>query len=942
MNRKKIVSLILACAMTLSIFSNLQTTTINATIMESVGSEESVVKKVTLIEGNSTWKYEDTNTDMYSQKFYEKGFDDTAWKGSIGPLGYPAKDSNETFGAVSEGTVVNNINKPNAIITYYFRNSFTVENLKELSKLEATVGIDDGFVMYINGKEVNRLYMNDGEVTHASQSNYINEPSDPEGTVKLNLTNAKEHLVEGENTIAISVHNRDANSSDIYFDMNLVATYGEEPQEPELPPSPELPQPPADGKDENAAPKQVNVHVGEDASSEVNISYTTINEGLETKVLLNKVGDTNITTVIGDNSQGNANKYFHKIDVSGLEANTKYEYTVGTGENTYSGTFKTAPAKGSKAPIKFAFIADPQVANATDSEAAGATFNAITEMEGLDFVYIGGDITDKSINETQWELLFNNGGAYSTGGQDMFGNYLIAAAQGNHDNNTLTRHINAPTEAGNIVYSFDFGPATIVTLNLETAKSSATAREEQEKYLREVVAEAKARGQWTFVGFHKSLYTGASHITDSDAIEARKYWAPIFTELDIDVVLQGHDHVYSRGFVNDKGYNAKPEIDEQGRVIDPENAPLYMVGGHSGGLKWYSKKNYTVGSDDILAPGYEFLDVNSTDTGSDVKKEQVIVELEVSEDELTVNTYMFKYDPVTDTITTDKYLYDTVTTIRKTIDAVEVEDLINNLPEVISLEDKNLVLSARTAYNSLTEIQKSLISEEVLVKLAAAEEKIAQLEKEENQQIANKVVELINKVPENVALKDEEAVLSARAAYDALTSEQKALVNEEVLVKLIVAEEKIQQLKVELEANKEAANKVIELINKIPENISLEEKEAILAVRTAYNALTAEQKSLISEETLAKLVSAESKIAELEEKPEDEEEDKPEEENPEGEEEDKDDSDVVVKPNDKDENKKPSLPNTGGVNSVALLSTALIMTLSGVAIFRKKEEKEEI
>lgn len=58
---------------------------------------------------------------MYSQKFYEKDFDDTAWKGSIRPLGYPAKESNEIFGAVSEGTLVNSINKLNAIITYYFR-----------------------------------------------------------------------------------------------------------------------------------------------------------------------------------------------------------------------------------------------------------------------------------------------------------------------------------------------------------------------------------------------------------------------------------------------------------------------------------------------------------------------------------------------------------------------------------------------------------------------------------------------------------------------------------------------------------------------------------------------------------------------------------------------------------------------------------------------------
>lgn len=408
----------------------------------------------------------------------------------------------------------------------------------------------------------------------------------------------------------------------------------------------------------NKIPKQVNAHMGDDPSTEVNLTYTTIDSNLETKAVLNKKGSNEKITVNGENSIGNADKYFHKIAIKDLEPNTEYEYTVGSEDNTYSGKFKTAPAKGSKEKIKFAFIADPQVSNTTNSEAAGATFAQISK--DVDFVYLAGDITDKSTNEIQWEALFDNGGKFSTGGQDLFGNKLISAVQGNHDNNTLTRHINAPAEAGNIVYSYDYGPATFIMLNLESARTDANARNKQKEYLTEVVNEAKERGQWTFVGFHKSLYTGASHITDSDAIEARKYWGPTFAELDVDVVMQGHDHVYSRGFVTTDGYNANPEIDNNGKVINPENAPLYMVGGHAGGLKWYSKKNYTVGNGDPLSPGYSFLDVNSTDTGSDVKKEQVIVEMEVEDNELKVNTYMFKYDPETDEITTDKYLYDTV------------------------------------------------------------------------------------------------------------------------------------------------------------------------------------------------------------------------------------------------------------------------------------------
>ena len=59
-------------------------------------------------------------------------------------------------------------------------------------------------------------------------------------------------------------------------------------------------------EEEYSMPKQVNVHMGDDPSTQVNITYTTINSGLETKVVLNKVGDSEKITVVGENSIGNA------------------------------------------------------------------------------------------------------------------------------------------------------------------------------------------------------------------------------------------------------------------------------------------------------------------------------------------------------------------------------------------------------------------------------------------------------------------------------------------------------------------------------------------------------------------------------------------------------------------------------------------------------------
>lgn len=408
--------------------------------------------------------------------------------------------------------------------------------------------------------------------------------------------------------------------------------------------------------DANKAPKQLNVHVGDDAATQVNVTYTTIAD-TATVISIRKAEGGEAMYVAGTSYQGIAGKYIHEIAVSSLEPNTEYQYIVGDGFNTGCGSFKTALAKNDQQAFTFAYLADTQVSNGSNAKALGATLAKVNE-KNPDFVYLAGDVTDTNNNENQWQWLFENNGAYPTGGADMFANNLITVTQGNHDNNEMYQHINAPESAGKIVYSFDYGCAKFIILNLESARYSEEARAQQEAYLRREVADAKENGQWTIVGFHKSLYTGASHIVDSDIISARKFWCPIFAELDVDLVLQGHDHVYSRGFVTAAGENAHPETDENGVIQQPEHAPLYMVGGHAGGLKWYSKKNYTVSEGDPLAWNYSFLDVNSTDTGSDIKKEQVIVMLEVTNEQIQVVTYNFKYDTTTDKITTDEYVYD--------------------------------------------------------------------------------------------------------------------------------------------------------------------------------------------------------------------------------------------------------------------------------------------
>ena len=113
--------------------------------------------------------------------------------------------------------------------------------------------------------------------------------------------------------------------------------------------------------------------------------------------------------------------------------------------------------------------------------------------------------------------------------------------------------------------------------------------------------------------------------------------------------------------------------------------------------------------------------------------------------------------------------------------------------EELTIEDKDAVVSVRAAYESLTSNQKALVDEELVNKLRASEARIQLLE---DQAAAAEVASKIESLPsiEELTIEDKDAVASVRAAYESLTSNQKALVDEELVNKLNAAEEKIQLL----------------------------------------------------------------------------------------------------------------------------------------------------
>lgn len=172
--------------------------------------------------------------------------------------------------------------------------------------------------------------------------------------------------------------------------------------------------------------------------------------------------------------------------------------------------------------------------------------------------------------------------------------------------------------------------------------------------------------------------------------------------------------------------------------------------------------------------------------------------------------------------------------------AAAVDSLIDEIGDV-TLESKQSIDTARAAYDSLTEKQRSYVTK--LSVLTDAESTYKALV---DQKAADDVMEKINAIDE-VTLDSKTTIEAARSAYDALTDDQKALVTSDMLKKLTDAEAELARLEAEAKdkADREAAAQVDEMIKRLFP-VDRYSGPAIRMARAAYDALTEDQKALVT------------------------------------------------------------------------------------------------
>ena len=311
---------------------------------------------------------------------------------------------------------------------------------------------------------------------------------------------------------------------------------------------------------------QVSLTPGAD-ETELNFAWYSKDEGKATPVVHFGTDRSNLKAFTGtsaavDTSLTDGAKYvYNHVTVTGLKENTTYYYTVEkNGVETDVETYQTR----SFSTVKMLYVGDPQIGASkgqpqggedlvADSGAANTAarndafgWNRTLEIAAeqnpdLSFIISAGDQGNKTGKAKEEEYA----GYLSP---DLLASLPVATTIGNHDslNADYMYHFNNPnatdygtTEAGGDYY-YSYGEGLFIVLNTNNYNVA-----EHKQAIAEAVS-SDPDAAWRVVTIHQDIYgTGLDH-SDTDGMILRTQLTPIFDQYDIDVVLQGHDHTYSR------------------------------------------------------------------------------------------------------------------------------------------------------------------------------------------------------------------------------------------------------------------------------------------------------------------------------------------------------------------------------------------------------------
>jgi hypothetical protein len=411
---------------------------------------------------------------------------------------------------------------------------------------------------------------------------------------------------------------------------------------------------------------------------------------------------------------------FYQAVVTGLAAGNRYYYRVGDPDLEVWSNIGSFLTPDGSSDFSFIDLTDTQAQSLTEAElSASSMAKALATVPDAQFMMHNGDVVEDGEDESDWSDLLDSA-------QSSLLATTIVPAAGNHDADAqaIVDHFSlaAPNDqntATGAYYSFDYNKAHFVVLNTNE-DSDQNLSQDQLDWLKDDVTQARANGaKWVILNMHKGAYTTANHLDDSDVIAMRKVLVPLIDELDIDLVLQGHDHVMSR--TKTLAYDADNEAQAKvvstdviteiinGKRIEYSLSPkgtIYFLPNTAGA------KHYTQATSASALDLESYLNLFDRTGAQDTEN---FLRVRISDQRLTVDVYDIRDEG-------QPRLFESFG-IDREVDSVD--DTLAALPDEAALGDAEAFASARTLVDGLSSAQQGGLAN--LARLTKGEAKLREL-----------------------------------------------------------------------------------------------------------------------------------------------------------------------------------------------------------------------
>lgn len=412
-----------------------------------------------------------------------------------------------------------------------------------------------------------------------------------------------------------------------------------------------------------------------------------------------------------------------KVTITGLAENTSYKYQYyvnGAWSDTYD--YKTQSTDS----FSIMYVGDPQIGASTNQlgdqnkeyYAMNDSYNwyhtlnnAVSKFPNLSFIMSAGDQINQSGSLSKEADALEQQIEYAGFlNPSVLRSLPVATTIGNHDSGSVnySNHFNYPNKqssgdrtAAGTDYYFTYGNTLFISIDTNNYNVST-----HENVIKEAT-EKNPDAKWRVLMFHQDIYGSGYDHSDSDGIVLRTQLTPVIDKYDIDAVLQGHDHTYSRTYqITSDGsehssytkapsssdaeafssylkdnlcYTLTTGSDDTTKAIDPKGT-VYFEANSATGSKYYqligTQQDYIAARCQSWRPTYSVIDITDTT--------------------LTVKTY--------DAATNEELVADggvkTAYTIVKQADKTALADELTKAEEALS--------AAKTAGNYTEESVKAL------------------------------------------------------------------------------------------------------------------------------------------------------------------------------------------------------------------------------------------